>query len=610
MLKYIELNDDRVPLTKFDITHSSMEDLRNAGLLLNKNLVVVDFDNDNYEEQKIIDYLITNYPTLTVKTTRGVHFYYIIPINIKINKTADKITVGGFQVDYLTGTKAYAIVKHKGKERERNGELRLTNLPPLPEILYPVYKNKTNLSGLSEGDGRNNALFYHLRCIRETYVNMDIMPIAEFINKNIFADPLKSSELETIVDSVLTQPIAPSFYKDGKADIIAFAKFLVTELNIKRYTKQTYVKSGLCYSADEELLQVETSKHLELKKNQFAELRHQLIAYADRIPDNATFKVKVRNGTILDNEVIDCDSGFTPFFLDITYDPKVKDENVDKFLDFLACDRQDMRYILEEIIGHIIMTHRFPAHTFFLTGNGANGKSTFVNMLNNFTQDLSSNIDISNFSDGTSLLELKDKLVNIADDIDNTFISKAKYLKTLASGDRISERAIYGKPVKMNNTATLIFTANEVPDFKDKTGGNKRRIMIIPFDNEVKKRDPKLIDLLTTDNAKSYLLNLALAGVKRIIDNGYKMSYSETIENATKQYHINNDSVVNYINEYSDIHGNLTDDVYNSYKEFCDELEKTPVKKETFSKRLNPLGYIVKNTTRMGKKVKVYVKKV
>ena len=76
------------------------------------------------------------------------------------------------------------------------------------------------------------------------------------------------------------------------------------------------------------------------------------------------------------------------------------------------------------------------------------------------------------------------------------------------------------------------------------------------------------------------------------------------------QYHLNNDSVANYISEYPDIHANLTDDVYNSYKEYCEELEMLPVKKPTFSKRLNTLGYEVKNTTRMNNKVKVYAKKV
>ena len=252
------------------------------------------------------------------------------------------------------------------------------------------------------------------------------------------------------------------------------------------------------------------------------------------------------------------------------------------------------------------MINKYPTHLFFLTGNGQNGKSTFASMLSTFAGKLASYIDISKFNDGTCLLEIKDKLINVAEDIDSTYIAKAKYLKTLASGEVISERAIYSKPVEMRNTATLVFTTNEVPDFKDKSNGIRRRIKIIPFKKEVQEKNPKMIDLLSTQRAKSYILNLGLKGIGRIIKNGYNMSYSQIIEEATKQYYIENDSVANYINEHPNIHNKTTNDVYRSYIKFCEELELYPVKIGTFSKKLNTLGYSVSNTTIMGKKVRLY----
>ena len=120
MLKFIELNADKSPKTNFSITYSNLDRLENAGLLLNRNTVIVDFDNDNFEEQRIINYFIQNFPTLSVETDRGIHLYYSIPKNINIKKRADLITVGGFQVDYLTGDKAYAIVKRRGVQRKIN----------------------------------------------------------------------------------------------------------------------------------------------------------------------------------------------------------------------------------------------------------------------------------------------------------------------------------------------------------------------------------------------------------------------------------------------------------------------------------------------------------
>lgn len=149
MLEFIETNADKKPINRHK-TYSSFEGLENAGLLLNDNVVVVDFDNDNKNENKIIEYIDNTYNTLKVITDKGVHFYYSKPTEIpKIKSNSDVITVGGFQADYKTGNQ-YALVKRYGKARETNRPLTLDNLPELPSILYPLTRRKDNLSGMVE----------------------------------------------------------------------------------------------------------------------------------------------------------------------------------------------------------------------------------------------------------------------------------------------------------------------------------------------------------------------------------------------------------------------------------------------------------------------------
>lgn len=602
-LKYVKLNEDKTPISR-DITYNSIDDVENAGLLLNDRVVVIDFDNDNVTEREIVNYLRAMYPTQTVETDRGVHFYYSKPNDVEILNWSDKITAGGFQVDYKTGN-SYMVVKLRGILRQCNQTLTLDDLPPLPQILYPL-KRAENITGLLEGEGRNNSLFKHLMLIREQYRDIDINEISNIINNIVFSENLPERELQSTINSVLSRKIS---FNSENNDIAEFAMFLVKELGIKRYNKQTYIKHGLTYSSDEELLQREANKYKRLKLNQFTELKHQLVTYACPIEDEAIFKVKVRNGYIEDDRVVNCKDEFTPFYLDVEYDVDAYNEEVDKFLNFLCCNREDMRKVIEEIIGHVLMTTKYPAHLFFLTGNGQNGKSTFASMISTFAGKLASYIDISKFTDGTCVLEIKDKLINVAEDIDNTSIARAKYLKTFASGEMISVRAIYNKPEKMRNTATMVFTTNDVPDFMDKTNGIRRRILIIPFDAEVTTRNPRMIDLLSTPTAKSYILKLGLKGIARIIQNGYKLSDSETIKNATDLYYKENDSVANFLNEYSNINNKPTDEVYNLYKDFCDELEISTLKKATFSKQLGTFGFAIKSTTLMRRKIKIYVKK-
>lgn len=608
MLKFLELNDEKQPVTSFDTTYTSLDKLDNAGLLLNNKVVVVDFDNDNENEDGIIEYFKQHYPTLTVKTTRGIHFYYSKPSDVVIKNGADKITVGGFQVDYKTGTKSYAIIKHKGKMREANREISLKDLPPLPIEMYPLPKAK-NITGLAEGDGRNNALFYHLRLIREQKRDLDINTIATFINDVILGEKLDNKELTSLLTSVSELEVnVNGQYNGDPKDMISFGEFIAKELDVKIYNGSLYFKDGLNYSRDRIKLNKAINKHLRLRRSQTTELEAQLYIYADLVDNKQNFNVKLRNGVIVEDNVVEYDCGFTPFFLDVSYDPNAYDKNVDDFINFICCSRNDMRTVIEEILGHILLVNKFPHKIFFLTGSGANGKSTFVEMITKFSGELSSHVDIANFDDGTSLASLIGKIVNVADDVDAIYLEKSKNLKTMASGNTVGARAIYSQPITLKNTATLIFTANEPPVFKDKSDGIGRRLVIIPFENKVKTRIYNLDELLSTDTAKSYILNLALAGVKRIYDNKLEMSTSETIEQATKQYYLDNDSVLAYLNDYPAIDNNPVATIYEAYTEYCEDSNLKAVSLNKFSRRLKSLGYDIKVTKMLNKTVRVVQK--
>lgn len=199
MIKFIELNNDKSPKYGFQTTYKTMKELENAGLQLNPKVVLVDWDGDNVNEEIIIDYIKKEYPTLTVKTTKGTHFYYAKPDNVKIGCYTDTITVGGFQVDYKTGTKAYAVVKLNGIERETNQPLSFDNLPELPPILYPLKVSKENLSGMAEGDGRNDKMFNHLCWVQRIYPDIDLEDMAQIINEKLFVERLEIKELESII---------------------------------------------------------------------------------------------------------------------------------------------------------------------------------------------------------------------------------------------------------------------------------------------------------------------------------------------------------------------------------------------------------------------------
>ena len=246
MNKYIKLNEDKSPKTKFDVNYPTMDSLQNAGLLLNTDTIVVDFDGDNKaKERSIIEYIKNTYPTLNVETTRGIHFYYKKPQEITVKSVSDVITASGFQVDYKTGNNSYVVVKQNGVERNRSQELDLTNLPELPHILYPLGKNKENLSNMCDGDGRNNSIFSHLCNVRRKYPTLDIKEIGEFINNNIFTDPLDFRELNNTINSVLSRTIEAEQNNNKPLQTISAIELQNKELQPIKFIVDNMLPQGL-----------------------------------------------------------------------------------------------------------------------------------------------------------------------------------------------------------------------------------------------------------------------------------------------------------------------------------------------------------------------------
>lgn len=610
-LKYIELNgkEPKHKLNTFSTDHKNYDD---AAILLNNKIVVVDFDD--YTD--VGELIYNSFPTLKVYTTRGFHLWYTKPktdsISTPIRNYTNKLTVAGVKVDYKTGTRQYAIVKQNGQMRDMDNDHYLDDLDDLPELplyLYPS-KLKHDIYGLEDGHGRNSAMYTHLLSTLEQYSLDDdeLNNLADFINNKVFADPLPETELKTTIESVKNKKPNPNQqkYLDPK-DIIMTSEVLVEKLDIHYFRNRLYFKNDDHYITDNNLLLRAIDKLIQLKPSQHKQLL-ELFEIKATLQDDDDLPVQFANGYCLyDNEIIQVDPGFTPYYLDIDYNPDAYDEHVDNFLDWFTCNRKDLRNVLEEMFGHVLMTKNFPHKSFFFWGErGNNGKSTLIKMLQNFADGLHTNVPLDKFEDDTSVYSMIGKLLNVADDIDASYLEKSSNFKTIASGDPVMVRPIYSSAITFQNKSTLVFTCNELPVFKDKSGGIKRRMQIIPCDAKVVKRDPNIDEKLSTDNAKSYLLKLALEGVERILKNG-DLTKSKTIEDVTKQYFVQSDSVIAFLEEH-DINEKVTKDAYRMYVAYCEEHGLTAVGNTEFGRRVRSAGFTKKRISKSGKRPEVYVK--
>lgn len=411
--------------------------------------------------------------------------------------------------------------------------------------------------------------------------------------------------------------------RDTNAFLIETADTLIEQIRAVTFNGVTYVydeENETYITGDEDIIKI-VNKYFKLTSKQYRELLYQLNLSAPMAENCICFRLK--NGTLIKNadglyEFTKDKSMFAPFTLNVEYNDNANDEMVNKFLNDISSNNDEKKNSLIELIGSIFLVENTPCKIFYLYGpSGANGKSTFTSMLRNFFgQNLSSNIDIGGLQDDTNLNHLVGKLINISDDADFSILKydKTSRMKSIASNETITFRPIYSYPITAKFFCTLIVSCNNLPLFDDKSGGLSRRLVILEFSMKLDKgeRIPNMVELLSTENAKSTILNYAIQGMNQIIKNNYELTESKIVNKTMNDYYLETDNVRSFLKD-TNIENQLVSEVYKQYERYCkDDISQEAVKKNLFGSRLKMYGYISKVTTtsQKGKKTskRIYVK--
>lgn len=310
-----------------------------------------------------------------------------------------------------------------------------------------------------------------------------------------------------------------------------------------------------------------------------------------------------------ENGVLDLATGnfesHTPDFYSTVQNPVVYDESakcprIDQF--FTEVLPPDCLELIEEMFGYcLIQTTRFQ-RAFMLTGSGANGKSTLLNLLTAFLgTDNVSKVPLQELDENRfKRAELFGKLANVFADLDSRALQSSTYFKTITTGDDIDAERKHRDPFFFKPFCKLIFSANEVPKTNDRTFAYYRRWLIIPFPNKFEGRNDNknLIDELTTPDEVSGLLNRALDGLKRLVQN-QDFSENETTRQALDAYQTENDNVKQFLAEYCEVETGaetVRSELFGKYKSFCEINGYTTASQIAFNRRIHEIFPRVEKT--------------
>ena len=529
-------------------------------------------------------------------TNRGKHFTFRnsgvdkcgTSLKLACGLTAD-IKIGGMpEVLKVDGEERFC---EWGDENPETGEY-----DELPIWMHPVNTKMDFTQTVS----RNNDFFGYI-LVLQTQLAMTKDQCCEtirIINNYVLPEPLEDSELSVILrDESFEKPI----FFDGKKFLHdAFANWLINQHHIKRINGQLHVYKDGIYSAGYRNIEyIMLKAYPQMKDAQRKEvLKYIEVLCTENEPVADANLMAFKNGIY--NIATDTLSSFSPDVV-ITnqipwnYNSAAYSEIADKTLNKMACHDPEIRQLLDECIGYCFFRRNELSVSMFLTGEKANGKSTFLQMVQDVlgVQNIST-LGLDELDERFSVATMFGKLANIGDDISDDFLfGKAiAHFKKIVSGNMVKAENKGQDPFFFKPFVKLIFSANQIPRMKDRTGAVLRRMVIIPFNATFSKNDPdydpyiawKLKDV----EVMEYLVKIGVDGLKRIITN-HGFTQSSKVDAEIKEYTEYNNPILLFLAETDEeeIINQETRLVHSQYELFCDDNGFQSMGLATFSKEIN-----------------------
>lgn len=607
------------------LTLEEAQELKEYAGILDIDAVLIDVD-DMIQSEKLMKIVEDKDIRCRVyKSTRGMHFVFK-----NVNRSIKKCYTGthvscGLSCDIKCGCKnSYEILKYQNVERKIIYDiLEDEEYEEVPFWLLPV-KDDTDFNTMTNGSGRNQALFNYILKLQKIKLSKEqIRECLKIINDYVLIDKVSEDELNVIMrDEAFTQEVNEEFFaNEGKTFLFdKFSEFLMNTASIKMINGSMYIFKDRVYVQGSKFIEQEMIKRIpRLNNAKRTEVLKYLELIVPEVQNSDAYNIAFKNGVynVSDDTLNDfTDNIVITNLIPHNYNADAYSEIADKTLNKLACNDEKIRMLLEEVIGYCFFRRNELRKAFILLGDKKNGKSTFIDMLTNVLgEDNVAALDLKEIGDKFLTAEISGVLANLGDDIDDEYITSTAIFKKVVSGDTITVQRKGGQPYKIKPYCKNIFSANEMPRIKDKTGAVLDRLVPVPFNNTFSKDDadfdPYIKYKLQNEECMEYLVKVGIEGLKRVLKNK-EFTINEEIKQEQQDINERNNPILLFLKEIdeSDIEFKVAKDVYTRYDVWCLENgyqqlsynEFTKIIKKKFNMDIQPRKILDRS-------VRVFIKK-
>lgn len=299
--------------------------------------------------------------------------------------------------------------------------------------------------------------------------------------------------------------------------------------------------------------------------------------------------------------------------------PSAEKKLWDDYLDLFIPD-EHLRRDIQKVLGHTLFGGNPERKSVWLKGVSTTGKSTIVSAMKGAMAGYASSFQPNSV--------LKEQTGNTNPELGNLLFNRvihsvelggqrisSEVFKNVTGGDEISVTYKFAnRQVKGVPHFTIVIATNNPPNIPDLDQATMNRILVLPFEIQVaKKDDNKLMDLTISEKARHAVLRWLVDGYKMYINEGIELeTLHPKIQMATNEFANDTSDVAQFLNDLlegapEDVRHQLFSDqiptieneklehdwskvtnnaVYEVYVEDCRKSERKPIAPNAFSRKV------------------------
>lgn len=288
----------------------------------------------------------------------------------------------------------------------------------------------------------------------------------------------------------------------------------------------------------------------------------------------------------------------------IKYDKNAECPNWKAFLESIfktptgEADHELINY-LQKAIGYSLTGVTKEQVMFFLFGNGRNGKSTFINIIQDLLGDYGRQTNSDTFLKKRNDSGINNdvarldgaRFVSAVESEEGQQLSEA-LVKQITGGEKMSARFLRQEYFEFTPEFKVFFTTNHKPIVKGSDEGIWRRIMLIPFTVTISKDkiDYDLPDKLAKEMPG--VLRWAVEGCMKWQTEGLRAP--EAVKAATAEYREDMDILAPFIEENCTVNSSVrieAKSLYENYTKWCYQNNELELKNRAFYRQLEIRGF-------------------